>query len=159
MAVRSNNSPQLTGCTDLARQLVPLLTHSDELVRWALNGRTEDYVLDNALHVAVLGAKVGMRLQYSQQNLERPVLAGLLDDIGMWTLPVSLVERREALPEEERDIIPDSAVDGRSGRGAMGVRRGLDGQHGVVSWPMCGLTGIIRLSQVPVQLRRNRQPR
>ncbi len=33
-------------------------------------------------------------------------------------------------------FIPDSAVDGRSGRGAMGVRRGLDGQHGVVSWPL-----------------------
>ncbi|MGE3978295.1 MAG: HD domain-containing phosphohydrolase, partial [Nitrospira sp.] len=104
-AVRSRKSPQLTRCTDLAGQLVQLLNHGDELVRWALEGQTEDYVLDNALHVAVLGAKVGMGLQYSQQDLERLVLVALLHDVGMWTLPVSLVERGEALSEEERDIL------------------------------------------------------
>ncbi|MDF0653206.1 MAG: hypothetical protein CV081_06730 [Nitrospira sp. LK265] len=119
-AVRSGKSPQLTECTDFAGQLVQLLNHSDELVKWALNGQTEDYVLDNALHVAVLGAKVGMGLQYSQQTLERLVLAGLLHDIGMWTLPVSLVEKREALPEEDRDLIRTHPERGRrilAGRG------------------------------------------
>jgi len=101
-------------------QLVQLLNHSDELVRWALNGQTEDYVLDNALHVAVLAAKVGMGLQYSQQNLERLVLAGLLHDIGMWTLPVSLVEKRDALSEEERDILRTHPERGRRILAAQG---------------------------------------
>ena len=40
----------------------------------------------------------------------------------------------------------------------MNLRRGLDGWHGAVSWPTWGLRGIIRLSQVPFQLRRNWQP-
>ncbi|MDF0672794.1 MAG: HD domain-containing protein [Nitrospira sp.] len=90
-----------------------------------MSDQAEDYVLDNALHVAVLGAKVGMGLQYSQQNLERLVLAGLLHDIGMWTLPVSLVERREALPEEERDLIRTHPERGR---------RILAGQGSAFEW-------------------------
>lgn len=118
--VRSSKSPQLTGCIDLVRQLVQILNLSDELVGWALNGQTEDYVLDNALHVAVLGAKVGMGLQYSQQNLERLVLAGLLHDIGMWTLPVSLVEKREAFTEAERDLIRTHPERGRRILAAQG---------------------------------------
>lgn len=124
-AVRSNTKPQLTRCADLAGQLVQLLNHGDELVGWALDGQTEDYVLDNALHVAVLGVKVGMGLQYSQQDLERLALGGLLHDVGMWTLPVSLVEKREALSEEERDLLRTHPERGR---------RILAGQGSVFEW-------------------------
>ncbi len=124
-AVRSSKSPQLTGCIDLAGQLVQLLEHSDELVRWALDGQTEDYLIENALHVAVLGAKVGMGLHYSQQDLERLVLAGLLHDIGMWALPVAIVEKREALSEEERDILRTHPERGR---------RILSDQGGIFEW-------------------------
>jgi HD-GYP domain-containing protein (c-di-GMP phosphodiesterase class II) len=112
-AVRSNNSLQFAGCVDLAGQLVQLLDRSDELVRWALDGQTEDYTLDNALHVAVLSVKVGMGLHYSRQELERLVLAALLHDIGMWTLPVSLVEKKAALSEDERDILRTHPERGR----------------------------------------------
>jgi HD-GYP domain-containing protein (c-di-GMP phosphodiesterase class II) len=105
--------------------LVQLLNHSDELVRWALDGQTEDYALDNALHVAILGAKVGMGLHYSQDELERLVLAALLHDIGMWTLPVSLIEKRAAFSEEERDILRTHPERGR---------RILAGQGSVFEW-------------------------
>ncbi len=124
-AVRANTNLQLTGCTPLARQLVQLLNQSDNLAGWALNGQTEDYVLDNALHVAVLGTKVGMGLRYSQDELERLALAGLLHDLGMWTLPVSLIEKKEALSEEERDILRTHPERGR---------RILAGQGGVFEW-------------------------
>ncbi len=123
--VRASESPQLTGCTELSRWLVQLLKHSDELVRWALDGQTEDYILDNALHVAIFGAKVGMGLHYSQDELERLVMAALLHDIGMWTLPVSLVEKRAALSEEERDILRTHPERGR---------RILAGQGSVFEW-------------------------
>ncbi len=123
--LRSRRSPQLTGCTELAGQLVQLLNHGDELVRWALDGQTEDYVLDNALHVAVLGAKVGMGLQYVQQDLERLALAALLHDIGMWILPESLVQKKDTLSEEERDILRTHPERGR---------RILVDQGGVFEW-------------------------
>jgi HD-GYP domain-containing protein (c-di-GMP phosphodiesterase class II) len=124
-AVRAGNAPQLKGCVDLSRQLVQRLRRSDDLVRWALDGQTEDYLGDNALHVAVLGTKVGMGLHYSEQDLERLALVGLLHDIGMWTLPVSLVEKRGTFSEEERDILRTHPERGR---------RILAGQGSVFEW-------------------------
>lgn len=124
-AVRSSKNPPLTGCIGLAGQLVRLLDQNDDPVKWALDGQTEDYVLDNALHVAILGVKVGMGLQYSRQDLERLALAGLLHDIGMWTLPAGLVEKSDALSEEERDILRTHPERGR---------RILAGQGGVFEW-------------------------
>jgi HD-GYP domain-containing protein (c-di-GMP phosphodiesterase class II) len=124
-AVRSGASPQLTGCTALAGEVVQRLNHGDDLVRWALGGQTEDYIVDNALHVAVLGAKVGMGLRYSRQDLEALVLAGLLHDLGMWTMPVALVEKREALSEDERDVLRTHPERGR---------RILAGQGSVFEW-------------------------
>lgn len=101
-AVRSNARPRLETFPDLARQLVQELHQSDECVRWALKGQTDDYLTDNALHVAVFSVKVGIGLQYSNEELERLALAGLLHDIGMWTLPASLIEKSGSLTEEER---------------------------------------------------------
>jgi len=112
-AVRSNKAPQFKGCADLAGRLVQLLRRSDELIGWVLDGHAEDYLVDNALHVAVLGAKVGMGLQYSEEDLERLALAGLLHDIGMWTLPESLVERSGSFSEDERDLLRTHPERGR----------------------------------------------
>jgi HD-GYP domain-containing protein (c-di-GMP phosphodiesterase class II) len=66
-----------------------------------------------------------MGLRYSQDELERLALAGLLHDLGMWTLPASLIEKREALSEEERDILRTHPERGR---------RILAGQGGVFEW-------------------------
>jgi HD-GYP domain-containing protein (c-di-GMP phosphodiesterase class II) len=100
-AVRLNERPRIEACADLAKRLVRELQHSDEYVRWALQGHTEDYLVDNALHVAVLSVKVGIGLRYSDEELERLGLAGLLHDIGMWTLPSALIEKTGTLTEEE----------------------------------------------------------
>ena len=104
-AVRSSVRPRLDAFGDLARELVHELHQSDECVRWALSGQTDDYLADNALHVAVLSVKVGIGLHYSEEDLERLAMAGLLHDIGMWTLPASLLEKAGALTDEERVAI------------------------------------------------------
>ncbi len=101
-AVRSNASPRLEAFADLAKQLVQELHQNDEYVRWMLKGQTDDYLVDNALHVAVLSVKVGIGLHYSDEDLERLAIAGLLHDIGMWTLPAALIEKAGALTEEEQ---------------------------------------------------------
>lgn len=101
-AVRSNASPRFEAFADLAKQLVQELHQSDEYVRWALKGQTDDYLVDNALHVAVLSVKIGIGLHYPDKELERLALAGLLHDIGMWTLPASLIGKAGSLTEEER---------------------------------------------------------
>lgn len=124
-SVRSKRVPDVSRCAIPAEQLVKLLHRSETLIGWALNGQADDYLLDNALHVAVLATKVGIGLRYREQDLERLALAGLLHDIGMWTIPESLVEKGGALSEEERDL-----VRGHPERG----RRMLTGQGSVFEW-------------------------
>lgn len=124
-AVRSNKVPDVTGCAIPAEQLVKLLHLSDDLIGWALNGQADDYLVDNALHVAVLATKVGIGLQYREQDLERLALAGLLHDLGMWTVPELLITKRGALSEEERDMIRAHPERGR---------RILAGQGSVFEW-------------------------
>ena len=121
-AIRSGKVPEFTTCAVHAEQLVQLLLQKGDLIGWALNGQTDDYLVDNALHVAVLATKVGVGLNYPEQDLERLALAGLLHDIGMWTLPEPLVMKRGVLSDEERDIIRTHPERGRrmlAGRGSV----------------------------------------
>lgn len=104
-AVRAQTAPQLDECRRLAAALVEELHQSDDCVRWALIGKTDDYLLDNALHVAVVSVKIGMGLRYTAANLEQIALAGLLHDLGMWLLPDSLVHRCGALSPEEEVVV------------------------------------------------------
>lgn len=112
-AVRSNASLRLEAVNDLARQLVRELHQSDEHVRWALRDRTDERLIDNALHVAVLSVKVGIGLDYFEKDLERLAAAGLLHDVGMWALPAALVEKTEPLTEEERVVFRSHPERGR----------------------------------------------
>jgi HD-GYP domain-containing protein (c-di-GMP phosphodiesterase class II) len=107
-AVHANKIPDVTRCASPAEQLVNLLHQSD-----------------NALHVAILSTKVGIGLQYREQDLERLALAGLLHDLGMWTVPELLITKQGALTEEERDLIRAHPERGR---------RILTGQGSVFEW-------------------------
>jgi len=124
-AICSNKVPDVKSCAIYAEQIVQLLHHNEDLVGWALNGQTDNYLVDNALHVATLATRVGIGLHYREHDLERLALAGLLHDIGMWTVPELLVSKRGVLSEEERDIIRTHPERGR---------RILTGQGTVFEW-------------------------
>ncbi|MGE0642708.1 MAG: HD-GYP domain-containing protein [Nitrospira sp.] len=124
-AVRSNKTPDFTRCARPAEQLVKLLHESDNLIGWALNGEAGDYVVDNALHVAIVATKIGIGLHYREQDLERLALASLLHDLGMWTIPEELLFKREPISEGEQDIIRTHPERGR---------RILAGQGSVFEW-------------------------
>lgn len=124
-AICSNKVPDVKSCAIYAEQVVQLLHHSEDLIGWALNGQTDNYLVDNALHVATLATRVGIGLHYREHDLERLALAGLLHDIGMWTVPELLVSKRGVLSEEERDVIRTHPERGR---------RILAGQGTVFEW-------------------------
>lgn len=124
-AICSNKVPDVKSCAIYAEQIVQLLHHSEDLVGWALNGQTDNYLVDNALHVATLATKVGIGLHYRDHDLELLALAALLHDVGMWTIPEGLVSKRGVLSEEERDIIRTHPERGR---------RILAGQGAVFEW-------------------------
>lgn len=124
-AICSNKVPDIKNCAIYAEQIVQLLHHSEDLVGWALNGQADNYLVDNALHVATLATKVGIGLHYREHDLERLALAALLHDVGMWTVSEGLVSKRGVLSEEEREIIRTHPERGR---------RILAGQGAVFEW-------------------------
>lgn len=120
-AIRLHEPPRIEVYGELAQQLVSALRQGDEFVRWALQGRTEDYLVDNAVHVAVLSVKIGIGLQYSDKELERLAVAALLHDLGMWTLPAALIEKPGMLTDEERVAVRSHPERGRRALAGLGM--------------------------------------
>lgn len=123
--IRGHLNPPLSVCEHLAQSLAQEIQDSDNCLRLALRGHTDDYLVDNAVHVAVLSATLGAGMRYTRQNVEQLALAGLLHDVGMWTLPAALHDKAGRLTAEELD-----AVRGHPERG----RRMLAGLGGVYGW-------------------------
>lgn len=104
-AIRVHRTPSIEPCRALAMALVEELRQSDDCVRLALEGRTADYVIDNAVYVAVIGTRLGMGLGYAASDLERLATAALLHDVGMWTLPEALTQKAGALTTDEQVMV------------------------------------------------------
>lgn len=100
--IRANCLPSIEPCRALAMALVEELRQSDDCLRLALAGRSDDYLVDNALHVAVVSVKLGLGLRYAGPDLERVASAALLHDVGMWALPDALTQKAGPLTTEEQ---------------------------------------------------------
>ena len=85
--------------------LVSSLKQNDELVVHALSGPSGSPLVTNLINVGILGTKVGMRLGYYGHELDRLALAGLVHDIGLFSVPPSLVTKVGRLTQEERMMI------------------------------------------------------
>ena len=64
-----------------------------------------DFLVTNAVNVAIVSVKIAEGLNYESAKLEHIALAGLLHDLGMFVLPDSLVYKASALTEEEVQIM------------------------------------------------------
>ena len=74
---------------------------NDKLVQAVLQQDAGDYLVNNAVNVAIVSVKIAEALRYESAKLEEVALAGLLHDLGMFVLPDSLVYKTGALTEEE----------------------------------------------------------
>ena len=77
------------------------LRANDKLLQTVLQRDAGDYLVTNAVNVAVVSVKIAEGLGYESAKLEQVALAGLLHDLGMFVLPDSLVYKAGALTEEE----------------------------------------------------------
>jgi HD-GYP domain-containing protein (c-di-GMP phosphodiesterase class II) len=80
---------------------VASLGANDKLVQTVLQHNAGDYLLNNAVSVAIVSVKIAEALRYESAKLEQVALAGLLHDLGMFALPDSLVYKTGTLTEEE----------------------------------------------------------
>ena len=104
-AIQQQQPISLTRVESVAINLVSSLQTTDELLLEALSGSSGSPLITNLINVGILGTKVGIGLGYYGQELNRLALAGLLHDIGIFTVPTSLVTKIGRLTTEERASI------------------------------------------------------
>lgn len=104
-AVREGVPIRLEGLTQIAAGLVSSLAESDELIVKVLSCRSSSLVISNQVNVAILATKIAMGLHYVPLDLERIALAGLVHDVGMFTLPDTLVMKAARLTPDEQELV------------------------------------------------------
>jgi HD-GYP domain-containing protein (c-di-GMP phosphodiesterase class II) len=74
------------------------------LMKKAIYGEEPDvYLLQHCVNVAVQGAKIGMGMGYSEDDLKRLSLAALIHDIGMGGVPEQIWTKKGSLSPSEVD--------------------------------------------------------
>lgn len=100
-AVQTQQPWRLDELVRIASGVVDSLRANDKLIQAVLQRDAGDYLVNNAVNVAILSVKIAGALGYEPAKLEEVALAGLLHDLGMFVLPDSLVYKPGALTEAE----------------------------------------------------------
>jgi HD domain len=101
------HSLNLNAISRLAETLTEALHEGDHLVVQALSGPAGPPLLTNLLNVGILTTKVGMGLGYYGVDLHRLAMAGLVHDIGIFSIPQRIVQKTGPLTSEERILIEE----------------------------------------------------
>jgi HD-GYP domain-containing protein (c-di-GMP phosphodiesterase class II) len=86
----------------IASGVASSLGANDKLIQAVLQRDAGDYLVNNAVNVAIVSVKIAEALRYESAKLEQIALAGLLHDLGMFALPDALLYKTGTLTEEER---------------------------------------------------------
>lgn len=86
----------------IASGVASSLGANDKLIQAVLQRDAGDYLVNNAVDVAIVSVKIAEALRYESAKLEQIALAGLLHDLGMFVLPDTLLYKTGTLTEEER---------------------------------------------------------
>ena len=100
-AVETRQPWALDELTLIASGVVASLLLDDKLVQAVLQHNDGNYLVNNAVNVAVVSVKIAEALCYESGKLEQVALAGLLHDLGMFVLPDALVYKTGTLTDEE----------------------------------------------------------
>ncbi|MBD2845884.1 HD domain-containing protein [Paenibacillus sp. IB182496] len=73
---------------------------------------TDQYIFEHSIRVAVLAGMVGLSKQYSRTKLNELTLGALLFDIGMTSLPTSIIKSRSELTGPERRLLEHHTIEG-----------------------------------------------
>ena len=111
-AVQTRQPWTLDELARIASGVVASLGANDTLVQTVLQHDAGDYLVNNAVNVAIVSVKIAEGLRYESAKLEQVALAGLVHDLGMFVLPDSLVYKPEALTEEELQYVREHPQQG-----------------------------------------------
>lgn len=111
-AVQTRQPWTLDELARIASGIVASIGAHDKLVQTVLQHDTGDYLVKNAVGVAIVSVKIAEALRYEAAKLEQVALAGLLHDLGMFALPDSLVYKTETLTDGELQQVREHSQHG-----------------------------------------------
>lgn len=100
-AVQEKQSWAVDELVLVASGIVASLGVNDTLIQTVLQRGAGDYLVNNAVNVAIVSVKIAEALRYESAQREQVALAGLLHDLGMFTLPDALVYKAGTLTDGE----------------------------------------------------------
>jgi hypothetical protein len=103
--IQAHGPLEVNGIAELAGGMATALRQGDTLLDQALHNGSTAQLSSNPVNVAVFAVCIGRGLAYSDEQLEQLAFAGLLHDVGMFLIPVELVEKAGPLTPEERATI------------------------------------------------------
>ncbi|HEX2055391.1 MAG TPA: HD domain-containing phosphohydrolase, partial [Nitrospiraceae bacterium] len=106
-AAQHRDTLSLSAVSQLADQLTEALQQGDHLVTQALSGPPGPPLITNLVNAGIVSTKVGMGLGYYGTDLHRLAMAGLVHDIGIFSIPPSIVQKTGPLTPEERVLIEE----------------------------------------------------
>lgn len=74
----------------------------------------------HSIHVATLAVKIGAGAGYKNEVLASLAIAGLVHDVGMMRMPLTILENPEPLSSEERAVIQTHPIEGAEIIGQLG---------------------------------------
>lgn len=105
----------------IAVGIVDSLSRGNRLFMRILSGDADSPLIGNLVNVAILAIKIAIGLEYERRELERLALAGLVHDVGMFSVPEAFVAKAGPLSASERDVIdkhPEVGAELLSGLGS-----------------------------------------
>ena len=95
--------------------LVPAIwTNPDELLAVVFRPQEEDWVLAHAVRSCILALRLGIELTDDDTTLHLLAESMLLNDIGLFTVPSSVLYKRGTLTENEQETIEKHPIEGAS---------------------------------------------
>lgn len=67
--------------------------------------RYDDYTYFHSVNVGILATIVGCAMKFSEEQLRDLTLAAMLHDIGKRFIPVEILNKKDPLTDEERDVL------------------------------------------------------
>ena len=111
-AVQARQPWKLDELSRISAAVVDSLCTNDSLVEAVLQRNSGDYLINNAVNVAIVAVKIAEALRYEPAKREQCALAGFLHDLGMFALPDSLLYKTVSLTEVELQTLREHPQQG-----------------------------------------------
>ncbi len=91
-----------------------VIRHPDALLWMSRIRERQEYTAEHCLNVCILAIAFGRQLGFSEQELEKIGMCGLLHDVGKMRVPQEIVDKPAALTTKEFNMMKAHTVHGRN---------------------------------------------